>query len=65
MTINTTTADTVTTTRAPDNGVFEFGCAGYCGGIECGFGEYLAGEPIIITIQNTICNINLVIYWML
>ena len=32
------------------NGVFEFVGAGYYGGIGCGFGEYFAGEPIIITI---------------
>ena len=40
ITINTTdTIDTITTTRAPDIGVFAFGCTGCCGGIERGFGN--------------------------
>ena len=43
---NTTTDITLTTIcRAPDN-------SGYYGGIECGFGEYVGAESIILTIRT-------------
>ena len=41
---NNTNTNTTTTTDT----IFEFGVAGYSGGIE--FGEYIGGEPIILTI---------------
>ena len=41
MTNNNNTNTATTTTCAPDNTVFEFGVAGYYGGIE--FGEYIGG----------------------